>query len=71
MTFALIALAIATQPARSLSFNFTPTTNCQHSNPAWRLLAPGEEQTVTGRIWLIAGTLDDIYRRYQAEFAGD
>lgn len=61
-------VAIATQPARSLSFNFTPTTNCLHSNPAWRPLQPGEEQTVTGRIYLMAGTLDDVYARYLRDF---
>lgn len=63
--------AIATHPAASLSFNFTPSTNCLHSNPAWRALQPGEEQTVTGRLYLIEGTLDDLYARYRHDFGLD
>lgn len=60
--------AIATHPAGSLSFNFMPTANCLHSNPAWGKLQPGDEQTVTRRIYLIAGTLDDLYARYRHDF---
>jgi len=60
--------AIATDPAGSLSFNFQTSTNCMHSNPRWELLEPGQEQTVTGRIYFVEGTLDDAYERYREDF---
>jgi len=61
-------LGIATDIASSLSFNFQDRIACLHSNPHWGLLKPGEERIAKGRIYLLSGTLDDLWRRYTADF---
>ncbi len=61
--------AIATDVADSLGFNFATATNCMHSNPGWDMLKPGEEQTATGKIYFVEGTVDDVYALYLSDFA--
>jgi len=63
------ALGIATDIAGSLSFNFQLRASCMHSNPVWPDLRPGEEATAKGRIYLIRGGLDDLWRRYEKDLA--
>jgi hypothetical protein len=62
------ALGLAVDRAQSLSFNFQEAVSCIHSNPSWGLLAPGEEATAHGRVYLIRGSLDDLYERYLQDF---
>lgn len=61
-------LGIATDNAVSLSFNFQDSAACLHSNPSWGLLKPGEEATAKGKIYLLKGTLDDLWQRYRTDF---
>ena len=63
--------AIATDIAASLSFNFQTRTNCIHSNPGWDLLEPGQEQTATGKVYFLEGTLDELYEMYLRDFADE
>jgi len=63
-------LGIATSNADSVGYNFTEESRiyCMHSNPSWEPLKPGEEATAEGKIYLIEGTLDDLWKRYCADF---
>ena len=61
------AIGIATDTADSLSFNFQLNVSCIHSNPAWPPLEPGQQATAKGRIYLLEGTLEDLWQRYQAD----
>lgn len=61
-------LGLATDIAASLSFNFQEVASCIHSNPSWGLLKPGEQKTAKGRIYLFAGTLEDLWKRYASDF---
>ena len=61
-------LGLAVDRAGSLSFNFQKRTSCIHSNPAWPLLKPGQEATAHGRMYLIKGSLEDLWKRYRDDF---
>ena len=61
-------IGIATDRASSLSFNFQDRIACLHSNPSWGKLSPGQEAVAKGRIYLFQGSLDDLWRRYRADF---
>jgi hypothetical protein len=61
-------LGVAVDRAGSLSFNFQRRVSCIHSNPRWGKLAPGQEVTIRGRVYLMRGTLADLYQRYCADF---
>ena len=61
-------LGLAVDRAGSLSFNFQKRTSCIHSNPSWPLLKVGEQATARGRMYLLKGSLDDLWRRYVDDF---
>ena len=61
-------LGIALDACRSLSCNHQIWPSCIHANPAWNQLAPGEQQTVHGRLYYLRGTLDDVLAAYQRDF---
>jgi len=62
------ALGIATEPAIGVSCNHQPRMSCIHSNPLWGSLAPGEEGTVRGKIYLLRGRAEDVFARYRRDF---
>jgi hypothetical protein len=60
--------AIAADTAGQLSFNFTNEVACIHSNPTWPALAPGESFTSRVRIYLIRGSLEDLWSLYERDW---
>ncbi len=62
------ALGIATEPAVGVSCNHQLHMSCIHSNPLWGSLDPGEEGTVRGKIYLLRGSVPDVFDRYRRDF---
>ena len=61
-------LGVALDECQSLSCNHQIWPSCIHANPRWHELAPGEEQTVHGRVYYLRGTLDDLMAAYAKDF---
>lgn len=57
--------AIAWQPYQEL---FQGVARCLHSDFRIGGLAPGETKSARGRLYLVAGDLDAVRRRYEADF---
>jgi len=62
-------LGIASDVARGISFNLQTGTGCIHQNPFWGRLKAGEEKAIHCRVYLIRGTLADLWQRYARDFA--
>lgn len=58
-------LGIASDDGNGVSFNLDPGTGCIHQNPYWGKLDAGESRTSHLRVYLINGSLDDLWHRYQ------
>jgi hypothetical protein len=43
---------------------------CVHADPTWPECAPGARVSVHGKVYLIEGTLDDLWSRYCRDFEG-
>lgn len=43
--------------------------SCLHSRPAWPDIPPGEERSVTGRMYFLKGGPDDLLKRWKSDFA--
>jgi len=61
-------LGIASDNASGISFNLNPETGCIHQNPFWGRLKAGEQRRTRLRVYLIRGTLGDLWSRYQRDF---
>ena len=64
-------LGLAVDTAQGLSFNFQNRMSCIHSNPSWAQPQPGEETTSRGKIYLLRGSLQDLWQAYQRDFEED
>ena len=64
-------LAIASDAGRGVSFNLQRGTGCIHQNPHWGKLKAGEEKAIHCRVYLIRGTLDDVWERYTQDSEPD
>jgi len=42
--------------------------SCLHSRPPWPDIPPGEERSVTGKIYFIQGGPDELLARWKADF---
>jgi hypothetical protein len=60
-------MAIATDMSPYHSFNFRRHMSCLHSNPGWGVMKPGQTKTTRGRVYIIKGTLEDVWRKYRAD----
>lgn len=60
-------LAIASDSGDGATFNLNPATSCIHQNRTWSPLQPGEAKTLRGKVYLMRGTLDDLWQRYSAD----
>jgi len=60
-------LAIASDNGTGATFNLNPATSCIHQNRTWSLLQPGEAKTLRGKVYLMQGTLDDVWQRFVAD----
>ena len=61
-------MQIATDDAVGVSCNHQIPMSCIHSNPFWGPLAPGQEKTVHGKIYLFRGDLGAMVARYRRDF---
>lgn len=61
----LIGLAFP-RPRYILSNWYIP---CVHADPTWPSCGPGERVSVQGKLYLIEGSLDDLWRRFCEDFA--
>jgi hypothetical protein len=41
---------------------------CLHVRPRWPDIPPGEETTVTGKVYFLKGGLDELLARWRADF---
>ena len=62
-------LAMALDQGANPKGNRLVWPSCLHTNPRWRQLAPGESETAHGKVYFFRGDLDDVYKRYRADFA--
>ena len=63
-----LVIGIATDIADSVSSNHQFWPSCIHSNPGWKELAPGENQTARGKVYIFHGTKDEMLERYRRDF---
>ena len=64
-------LGIILDACRNVSCNHQLWPSCIHANPAWDDLAPGEEQTVHGKLYYLRGSLDELLAAYRRDFGED
>lgn len=63
-------VAAAWDDAFSVAYNFDLRLNCIHSNPRFGALRGGATQTLHGRVYFFAGSLDSLYARFERDFPG-
>ena len=57
-------IGVAWERARYVSKNYNDSHHCLHSTGYFGNLAKGEVGELRGRIWLVEGTLDDLFGLY-------
>ncbi len=62
-------VALAWEDARHVSYNLNQQFNCIHSEPRFGALSPGETRTVSGKIYFVDGSLDDLKQRFVSDFS--
>jgi len=61
-------LGIALAGGKHVSCNHQLWPSCIHANPDWSHVAPGESDTVRGKVYYFRGDLDGLYERFREDF---
>ena len=62
-------VGIAWESARSVSYNLDERYNCNHSQPRFGSLEPGQSAVVRGRVYFFEGTREDLFEIFKRDFA--
>jgi len=57
-------IGVAFERARFVSKNYNDSHHCLHSTGYFGDLAKGQTSDLTGRIWFVEGSLDDLFQSY-------
>ena len=60
-------LGLALDAGKHVSCNHQIWPSCIHANPDWSHVAPGESDTVHGKVYYFRGDLDSLYARFQSD----
>ena len=61
-------IGIASETSVSASWNLNPVGACIHQNVNWGILKSGQEKDFKCRVYILKGSLDDLWQRYVEDY---